>query len=695
LKISHKGSGLDTFFAPRSIAVVGASQEYGRVGGRALSVMKANGYPNPIYPIHPSAAIIQDLPAYARLGDAPGEIDLAILCLAADRIPDAIRECGRAGVAAALVFADGFGVPERKQALLDSLREARELSGLRLIGPNTVGIRRVDTRAFATFAIDNEVRRPAGGIATIAQSGALSVYFGSTLLRQRDLDARYVIDTGGEFDVDIAECIDYVSDDDGVSCISVVMEGCRDGDRLLRSVSKAVSRDKTVVFLKTGRSQAAQKQVASHTGSLAGSAGIYDVALAAAGAIVVQNEMELMDSVLIAGARRVPEGRRLGVASPSGGYVIMTVDAAADRGMDIPEAAIPPTDDEQSQLRMGSFANPIDYSSTVSAGANAMQTALLWMASQPNVDAVLLWQAYSAVLPDRHAQLAAAFEALRKTNQKPVFVCGYTSAELRREFLRYGVVCFDEPTRLVQALDVVTRSKAMVSPAPQARDAKPASAERVVAGSAARAVLGGLKSLPHVESVIVRTLAQAEAAQARWGGKVIMKVEADDLAHKTEFNLVSGPVGARELGETYTELIAARTKAGLPDAPIVLQPFEKGVELALGAMIDPVFGPTVMVATGGIFLEVVKDAAFACAPVSVDAAERMLLGLKGAPLLQGARGKPAVDIRAAAAALADLSQFAAAHRNEYAEIDINPLIVKQRGVVAVDALLVRQAPHET
>ena len=680
--------GLAAFFAPRSVAVIGASADRSRAGGRVLQTLATAGYPGRVIPVNPNQTQINDLPCHPSILAVPEPVDLVAICVPAERVPDIIRDCGTAGVRGAVVFADGFRDAALRAALADALADARAKSGLRIIGPNTIGIRHSESRAYVTFSSATESELMPGPIATIAQSGGMSGVLGVTQLRRRGLGPRCVIDTGNEFDVDLADCIEYVAEDPGTTCISVLAEGARDGRRLADAIRHATNRGKHVVFLKTGRSAAALDQVASHTGALAGRAELFDAAIRDAGACVVRDEMELMDAIVLHGFNRVPKGRRLGAVTPSGGYAILAVDAAEQFGMEFPSPVVAPTTEQREQVKLGTFDNPFDMSSTISSGPRGLETSLQWMASQPNIDAILLWQAAILDNPGPQPRVLAALADLVAQTDKPVFGCGLTTPEFEARLREIGVLWFEEPTRLVRALSVVTPEAA-----PRDLTAASATHRRIVTGARARELLGGLPDLPHVPTVPVANAAAAQQAMQSLGAeRVILKVESEHIAHKTEFGFVSGPIAAAELERAFGELERARAASADPSASIVLQPVARGIELALGAYLDPAFGPSVMVALGGIYLEILRDAQFAPAPVTEQQARGMVLRLKAADMLRGARGRPPADIDAVARAIAALSRFMAENVDRYAEIDINPLFVgpEGKGVVAVDALLVER-----
>jgi acyl-CoA synthetase (NDP forming) len=682
--------GLAAFFNPRSVAIIGASADRSRAGGRVLQALATAGFPGHIYPVNPNQTQIDDLACYASIRAVPDPVDLVAICVPAERVPDIIRDCGEAGVRAAVVFADGFRAGNLREQLAAAHAEARAKSGLRIIGPNTIGIRHSGSRAYVTFSSATESELFPGPVTTIAQSGGMSGVLGVTLLRRRGLGPRCVIDTGNEFDVDIADCVEHFAEDDGTTCISLLAEGSRDGRRLAAAVRRASENGKQVVFLKTGRSAAAMDQVASHTGALAGRAELFDAAMRDAGACVVRDEMEMMDAVVLHGFNRVPKGRRLGVVTPSGGYAILTADAADQFGMELPAPVIPPTPEQREQVKLGTFGNPFDMSSTISAGPRGLETSLRWMASQPNVDAILLWQAAILDNPATQPRVQAALAELVAQTDKPVFACGLTTPDFPARLRELGILWFEEPTRLIRALSVV---------APPAERSEPENAvsspnhRRVVTGERAREALRDVIELPQVATIAVATADEAlEAMRSLGAERAILKVESEHIAHKTEFGFVSGPIAASEVAQTFAKLDDARNRSADPSAQIALQPFERGTEMALGAYHDPAFGPSVMVALGGIFLEIMRDTEFAPAPVTEQQAREMVLRLRAADILRGARGRAKADVDALARALAALSRFVADNSDRYAEIDINPLIVRAegKGVVAVDALLVER-----
>jgi acyl-CoA synthetase (NDP forming) len=671
------------FFEPTGIAVIGANDGNSTAGARTLLNLRQRGYPGHIYPVSRRHPELHGLPAYPSVADIPDPVEMAVVAVSAEATPGAVRECGERGIRAAVLFAAGIdGETPRGRELRAELRAACERHGVRVVGPNTVGIRLVQNGLFATFAHDLEGGLRPGSIAVVAQSGGIGVYLGSAYLKRRLAGTRYLVDTGNEFDVAAADVVEHVTDDPEVSCVGLILEGARDGRRLARAVRRAVDAGKPVVFFKVGRSAAAARHIASHTGALASPAELFDVALRDAGAAIAHDEAEFIDALVIHEARRAPRGRRLGVVTPSGGYAILTIDAAEQFDMDLPAPVVAPTAEQAPALKSGDMANPFDWAARGAAQERTRPVAIRWMLGQPNVDAVLLWEAYSMEMPERRELIDAALAEALPGTDKPLFICGIATPEFEQRLREHGVLLFPEPMRLVRALGVVAPPRT-TAPATNGHDPSRPPSARVVAGAAARSRLAGL---PHAPTDVVDSAAQALACAERWS-RLFLKVESDAHAHKTELGLIEGPLTAADVVTAYHRLDAARTAAGASGAPIVAQPGVPGVELALGAYLDPSFGPVVMVASGGIFTEILRDAQVAPAPVNEARAEAMIRRLRGVPLLQGARGRPPADIAAAARAVAALSRFIAEADGAYAAVDVNPLIVTADGAVAVDAVL--------
>lgn len=682
-------AGLDALFDPKSVALIGATEDTTRAGGRLVGYMTDNGFAGRIHYVNPTRPTIRGRPCYPTIADVPEPVDLALIVLGAERVPDAVAECARNGARAAVVFATGFAETGGAGVELQRrLRDALRGTGMRLLGPNTAGIRCTATGLFGEQGTNlATVGYRAGSVAMISQSGALGGYFGSTYLLRMGVGTRYFVDTGNEVDVDVADCLEHISRDDAVSCIAMILESCRDGRKLTAAVRSAVSRGRPVLFLKVGRTAAGMHAARSHTAALASRTELLESELAVAGAFVTRDEVQLADALLLHSAGSAPSSRRLGIVTPSGGFGVMALDLASEIGIELPAVA-QPDDEALRRAGLGAMSNPLEVAALAAPGTDLLQASLRHMGAQPNVDAVILWHPHRLLLVAEQEAHIAALTRGRETSGKPHFHCGIAPLEVKARLQAAGILSFDSPTRLMRAIAAVVPAApgAFASRAAAASASPPA---EVLSADEARERLRAA-GVAFVETVAVRDAAEALEAHNRWGRTVVLKLETSAATHKTERGLVKGPLSAAGLPAAFEQLSGSEAARADPTARIVAQPFELGLELALGAYVDPAFGPSVMVAHGGIFVEVLRDAAFAAAPVERERALAMIASLRIHPALAGARGRSA-DVDAAADALISLSRFIAATGDASVSVDINPLIVRERGrgAVAVDARIVR------
>lgn len=687
---------LDPLFAPTSVAVVGASDDPERAGGRLVRHLLSHGYAGRVHLVNPTRGTVAGRKCFPALADVPEAVDLVLLALGAARVPDAIREAGRCGAKAAVVFASGFAEAGPASEPQRKLADAWRGSGVRVLGPNTAGLRSTHLGLFAEQGRTLESEGfLTGSVAMISQSGALGAYFGSTYLLPLGVGTRYFVDTGNEMDIDAADCLVHVAADPMVSCIAILLESCRDGRKLASAVRSAIAANKAVTVLKVGRSAAGIEASRSHTAAMASQAELLEAELAAAGAFVTRDERQLADVMLLHAIGCVPRGPRLGVVTPSGGFGILALDLAFEHGLVVPPLEASGAVRLSDKVELRELRNPLEIPVQLSEpGTELLEATLRCMGSQEGVDAVVLWHPHRFVSSAEQQAHLPVFRRSREAAGKPIFHCGMTSPGYRVELQGAGVVSFETPSRLMLALAaVVGAARRPAGQEPRAL-ARPAAAGRdgiagtVLSNEAARERLTGW-GIRFSPTVAVSDVRQVIELEQRWGRPVMLKLESRLASHKTEGGLVRGPLGGAVLRTTFDELALARQALGDPDAQLIAQPFEWGIELALGAYVDPSFGPSVMIAHGGIFVETLDDVAFAAAPVDVRRATELIASLRIYPALAGIRGRPA-DVPAAAESLVALSAFIAAAGGTCASVDINPLIVRElgSGAVAVDVRLV-------
>ena len=676
---------LRSLFAPESVAIIGALDDAGRAGGRLVKYLTEYGFEGRVYFVNPQRQSVAGRQCFASMAELPESVDLALISLSAQRTVSALREAGEANARAAVVFATGFA--EAGAAGRQMQHELETVAGeypMRVLGPNTAGIRAAGIRLFGEQGTNlATVGYRLGTAAVVSQSGALGGYFGSTYLSKMGVGTRYFVDTGNEVDIDVADCILHLATDEAVSSIAVMLESCRDGRKLATAVATVTSLGKPVVFLKVGRTQEGMEAARSHTAALASSTEVLEAELSNAGASVVKDELQLVDSLTLHSTGSEPAGRRVGIVTPSGGFGVLALDVASEQGLEIPAVE---QFSETDQIGLGGSSNPLELAGLATSGTELLEAALRHMGSQANIDAVILWHPHRLLRFDQQEPHLLALAGSREETGKPHFHCGLVTDDFRAHLLDHGLVSFETPTRLMRAIRAV-------APATAARFAVDRSGVEGGGGveRSAAEVRDWLRSLgiEVVETETVRSADEALRLQEQWGSPVMLKVETAVATHKTERGLVMGPVAGSTLAEAFVRAAAHAVMEEDPDSQIVIQRFERGIELALGAYYDPTFGPTVMVAHGGIFMEVLKDAAFAAAPVSHERAAEMLRSLRIYPAIAGSRGTPA-DLEAVLKALVAISNEAARFSNVNVSLDINPLIVRSqgKGAVAVDVRLV-------
>lgn len=699
------GAGLEAILAPRSIAVIGASQDATKIGGRPIDLLRRLGFPGAILAVNPRAAEVQGLPAFASVADLPETPDLAIIAVAADAAPESLDACAARGVKAAVILSSGFAeLGERGEALQARLRDTARRSGMRVLGPNCLGAVGIPERSIATFSVvlDGGLP-PAGPIGIASQSGNLGSY---TLLlaRERGIGVSRMVTTGNECDVDIADVVAFLARDAATRVILCVLETCRDGPRFLAALEEARRAGKPVIVLKIGASEAGQAAAASHTGALAGSDAVFDAVFRRAGAVRVQGVEQLLDlghAAAVLGDR-LPRGRRTVLLTASGGFGVLLADAASAAGLSLP---MPSQETQRRILAAVPFAsprNPVDATAQMSSRPEILQEILAAILADDGCDSLLLLLSSSLYLPRLRSVYMPTLRALReKHRDKVVLLTVHGPADAVAELTAMGFPVVDgvgPSARVLAGLCDLAAARALPPPAAPPSAAAPIVPALLRTEDGAKRALAAAGVPVPPERVVTSAAAAAEAASLL-GFPVVLKVVSPDLPHKTEVGgVVLGLQDAAAVAAAHDAMLA-RVRAAAPHARIegvlVAPMLRGGTELILGAKHDPVFGPVVMVGLGGVFAEVMQDVAVRLAPVDEAEALAMLRGLKAFPVLDGARGRPRADLGAAARAVAALSRFAAQHADRIAEIDINPLLVLPagEGAFALDALIVPTEPE--
>jgi acyl-CoA synthetase (NDP forming) len=703
---SQKRGDLTALLKPESVAIIGASNDPARIGGRPLRYLIDVGYAGPIYPVNPRRETVQGLPSFANVSAIPAPVDLAIIAVSAHKAIASLEECAAKGVSAAVVFSSGFAeTGDAGRALQDRLTEIAHASGMRILGPNCLGIYNSAIGFFATFTatLENGLPKPAG-VGLVSQSGAYGSHV-SLLAIRRGIGIRYWITTGNECDVELGECIAFLARDPDIRVIVAYAEGVRDGDTLLNALTLARNARKPVVFMKVGQTSIGAQAAASHTAALAGSDAVYDSVLRQFGAYRASDTEELVDVTYACGLGVLPKGRRIGFLTVSGGVGIQMADAAVAAGLDVAPMPGPAQARMKALLPYATTRNPVDTTAQVFNDPGLIDAYLDIMLESGEYDAVVAFLTFVAAAESMVAPVRRAIENAHAKYPDRLIVLVIVAPEaIVRRYEDAGCLVFEDPTRAVRAVAALHRIQQAFE-APISSPADPAAAvvetlaDEPLSEQASKRLLAGA-GLTVVEDRLATSADEAADAVRELGFPVVLKIASVDIAHKTEVDGVRlGIDSAEGVREAFRTLMEG-TKRQRPDARlagVLVSPMMGGgVETILGIHRDPVFGPVVMFGLGGVLVEVLDDVSFRVAPFGEDEARRMVLELKGRAILEGARGRGPYDLQALFTTLARLSQFAAIHADTIESVDINPFLVlpEGRGAVALDALIIpRNASH--
>ncbi|SCU74822.1 CoA binding domain protein [Cupriavidus necator] len=699
------GAGVDDFFLARSIAVIGASADASKIGGRPVHLLRKHGYAGAIYPINPKGGEIQGLRAYARLADAPEAPELALVAVPAPQALQAVQDCAGRGVRAIVVLSSGFAEAGAQGAGWQAeMRAVAQRHGMRLLGPNCLGTVGVAERAIGSFSVALEDHFPQpGAIGIVSQSGNI----GSNtlqLLVQRGVGISRMITTGNEADVDLADGIAALARDPATRVILCCMETCRDGERLREALAIAREHQTPVVVLKIGATEQGQAAAASHTGALAASDAVIDAVFLRHGALRVRSHEDLVEigqAVAQLLPHCLPRQPAVTLVAASGGFGIMMADAMSQAGLQLPPLAPATCKRIRAALPGAGTNNPVDASAQISSRPDILFEVLSALQEDPGGATTVLFLSLSLYSTRLRGTYLEALERLRAAYpRRPLIIISRGPADAVAQIQALGIPVFSSIDAAARGLDALVRLASLNDPetlAAPAADTGSAAARLPEATfrsehAAKQALTGAGFEVPR--ELLVQDADAAVRAAESIGYPVVMKIVSADIPHKTEAGGVAlnlDDAGAvRAAYARILDSVARHAPAARLDGVLVAPMLRGGTELIAGISRDPVFGPVVMVGMGGIYAEILRDVAVQPAPVSEAQAQAMIRSLRLYPLLDGARGQAPADVAAAARTVARLSEFACRHRDQVAEIDLNPILVRPRGegVAILDALMV-------
>ena len=697
---------LDTLLSPRSVAVVGASDNATRIGGRPLRYMREGGFRGAVYPVNPSRETVQGLKSYPSVADLPEAPDVAILSVPAEATEVAVRDCVTRGVKAAIVFSAGFAeVGAEGAAQQHRLVEIARGGALRLLGPNCLGVMNPGEGFYGTFSVVLDAAPlQAGPIGIVSQSGAYGAHI-AHLARQRRLGVSQWITTGNECDIDVAEALAHVIEQPETRVVMVYAEGVRNREVFLSGLERARSLRKAIVFMKTGRSVVGAAAAASHTAALAGSDAVFDAILRQYGVWRAGSTAEQIDIAYACARGTYPKGNRIGIFTMSGGFGIQLADDAETAGLDVS----PMPEDAQAELKAMlpycSPRNPVDATAQAVSDFTILTRCVATMMSKGGYDIFAgIFGSGPATKSFAEPLREAILKALDGREQRVKALTMSAPTDIVARYEDEGFLVYEDGSILAKALGALARfarsfdAAASAEPAPASpRLALPAGA---LSEHTAKTILTEA-GLAFPREILVAPGEDVGAAAERLGLPVVLKISSPDIPHKTEVGGVAVDIRSTGQARERAAEILARAADKAPNARIegiVVAPMiSGGVETIVGVARDPVFGPIVMFGLGGVFVEALKDVTFRVAPFAKDEAMRMIREIRGYPVLTGVRGAPPADIEALAEFLSRISAFAAAHADLIDSIDLNPVLVlpKGEGVAPLDALIVmRGAAHD-
>ncbi len=698
---------LEAIFAPRTVAVIGATEKQGSVGRAVLWNLISNPFGGTVYPINSNRPNVLGIKAYKNINSAPDPIDLAVVVTPASSVPGVISECVDAGVTGAIVISAGFKEtgPEGAHLEQEVLKEARR-GGMRIIGPNCVGVMRPYSGMNATFAA--QIARP-GSVGFISQSGALCTAILDWSFKAHVGFSAFV-SVGSMLDVGWGDLIDYLGDDPYTKCIVIYMESIGDA-RSFMSASREVALAKPIIVIKAGRTEAAAKAAASHTGSLTGSDEVLDAAFRRVGVLRVDSISEVFDMADVLSKQPRPKGPRLAILTNAGGPGVLATDALIENQGELTPLSVSTMTALNAILPSAwSHSNPIDILGD--ADPKRYASSLEITAKDPNIDGLL-----AILTPQAMTDPTATAELLRqhaKISGKPVLASwmGGEAVEAGQQILNQaGIPTYEYPDTAAHVFTLMWQSSYNLQglyetpnlpidseTATSARDR----AESIIAAvrRQGRTVLTEFESkqllaaygIPTVKTMVASTVDAAVAAAEEFGYPIVLKLYSETITHKTD-------VGGVQLNLRDAEAVRAAYRAIQTSVAqragaehfqgVTVQPMIKldGYELIIGSSLDPQFGPVLLFGTGGQLVEVFKDRALGLPPLNTTLARRMMEQTKIYTALRGVRGRGSVDLAALEQLMVRFSHLVI-EQKWIKEIDINPLLASPERLLALDARVI-------
>jgi len=700
-------SGIEFFYDPRSIAIIGASGNARKPGGRPLAALAKRGYAGRVFPVNPRYDEIAGFRCYPSILDVPHDVDMAIVSVPASSVPDVLRQCGEKGVKAVVIFSGGFAeVGARGEALQREIAELARESDFRILGPNCLGIINSSNKVMASFAHIVDMDPVPGGLGLVTQSGA----FGAMIYAQATaagVGCSSFTSVGNEADTEFSDFVDYLLDDPATRVIGGYLEGAKDGEKLRRVAEKALRLRKPIAMLKVGRTGAGARAASSHTGSLAGDDQVYDAFFRQMGIVRIESLQELTSFAIVHRGGRSCRGRRVAILSGSGGYGVMLADKCESLGLSVPEPAGATREKLERILPdFGSARNPIDLTAQAARAPRMLGDCLRALAEDDDIDIILC---HAFFHEDAGMKLAQQIAEIYEATSTAIVIISHAIAGTGVEgechgllrnagipVLSDGMEAAKAVAKLAWYQDKAERAESQGAGSKEPDVAAPEGVGEMVPTKGdlsehrSKRILKSY-GIPVTREALATSADEAAELARELGYPVALKVQSEKIAHKTEAGGIALNLASDDAVRAAFEEIIGNAGRFDPHAPVegvlVQEMLQGGVEVIIGATRDPVFGQVIMFGLGGIFVEALRDVSFRIAPLTRADAKEMVEEIEGHRVLLGVRGRPPADQEAIVDAILRVSRLVTDHREDIAELDINPLVVFPKGAKAVDALI--------
>ncbi len=693
---------LNQITTPKSIAIVGASDDKNRIGGRPLSHMIEQNFEGTVYPVNPNREKVQGLKSYPNLQDIPGDLDFVLIAVPAKFVVKVIEDAVKKNARTALIFSSGFSeIGGEGEVYQKKIREICDQSNLRVIGPNCLGLFNSQSRFYPTFTstIDRATPIP-GDISIASQSGAYGSHI-YMVSHQRGLGIRYWITTGNEADLSVGEAIQLLAEDDNVHTIMAYVESVKNGEQFINALETARHEKKPVILMKVGRSDVGAAAANSHTASLAGEDAIYEEVVRAHGAYRVRSTEEMLDVAYATKPKIYPTGKNLGIVTISGGGGVLMADAASDVGLKV---GAMPTGAQKELKEIVPFAspmNPVDVTAQFFNDLSIVPKFIDLMLSQGGYDGIIGFWTSVAGSPKMSQPLLNALKQAMSNYSEKIFINSMVASEdIVKHYEKEGFLSIEDPTRAVVSMAALMYFGEKFNEKIEKIEIQPPLKINIPKRN-----LNEIECVEILEKFdinlnkgkLIKNVQEIKNIYEDIEDGYVMKVVSKDIQHKTEVGGISINIKSLIEAETKYDEILQNVKTKSPKALIdgvMISPMIKGgVEAILGAKVDPVFGPVVMFGLGGIYTEVLKDISFAEAPLNKKLAKKMISRLKSAKMFEGARGLK-LNLDHLLDNIVKLSEFIYIYKDFVKEVEMNPLVIKEDMVIGLDALIIPNVEGE-